>query len=69
MYLDREAIKDSIGDLTNTEIRTFIKQEIDKINEQMPLYKRVKRFGIREKEFEKTTTRKIKRFNQSNIEE
>lgn len=69
VYLDREAIKDSVGDLSTIELRTFIKQEVDKINEQMPLYKRVKRFGIREKEFEKTTTRKIKRFNQSNIEE
>ncbi len=69
VYLDREAIKDSAGELSTSELRAFIKQEIDKINEQMPLYKRVKRFGIRETEFEKTTTRKIKRFNQSNIEE
>ncbi|QIB70423.1 AMP-binding protein [Aminipila butyrica] len=69
VYLDGEAIKEAAGNLSTAELRTFIKKEIDKINEEMPLYKRVKRFGIRETEFEKTTTRKIKRFNQSNIEE
>ncbi|MBE6035643.1 AMP-dependent synthetase/ligase [Aminipila sp.] len=69
VYLDREAVKEAAGELTTAELRNFVKKEIDRLNEQMPLYKRVKRFGIREKEFEKTTTRKIKRFNQSNIEE
>ncbi|QAT43688.1 AMP-dependent synthetase/ligase [Aminipila luticellarii] len=69
VYLDREAIKEAAGELSTGDLRKFVKQEIDRLNEQMPLYKRVKRFGIRENEFEKTTTRKIKRFNQSNIEE
>lgn len=69
VYLDIESIKQDAGELSVDELRKFVKKEIDKINEQMPLYKRVKRFGIREKEFEKTTTRKIKRFNKSNVEE
>jgi len=43
------------------ELRRILKKEIDRINEQMPLYKRVKRFEIRREEFEKTTTKKIKR--------
>ena len=42
---------------------------MDEINEQMPLYKRVKRLTIRKTEFEKTTTRKIKRFANGNLEE
>lgn len=67
VFLDREALKDAKGDLSSQELRLFIKQEIDRINEQMPAYKRVKRFGIRETEFEKTTTRKIKRFNEDNM--
>ena len=33
----------------------------------MPPYKRVQRIGIRKTEFEKTTTRKIKRHNQANF--
>ena len=40
---------------------------IDGVNENMPTYKRVKRFGIRETDFEKTTTRKIKRHLESNL--
>lgn len=66
VYLDKDAIREATGELTMEDIRIFIKREIDKINEQMPLYKRVKRFAIRETEFEKTTTRKIKRFNEGN---
>lgn len=69
VYLDKDVIAEKAGELSTSDLRNFIKQEIDRINEEMPLYKRVKRFGIREKEFEKTTTRKIKRFNQSNMEE
>jgi long-chain acyl-CoA synthetase len=42
-------------------IREIIAVEVDEANEQMPSYKKVKRFVIREKEFEKTTTHKIKR--------
>ena len=69
IYLDRDAIKEAAGELSEKEIREFMKQEIDKINEQMTPYKRVKRFGIRETEFEKTTTKKIKRFSKENIGE
>lgn len=69
VYLDRDSINEEAGNISTNELIKFVKKEIDKINEQMPLYKRVKRFAIREKEFEKTTTRKIKRFNQSNLEE
>ena len=66
VYLDREAINEAAGELTVEELRQFIKKEIDRINEQMPVYKRVKRFAIRDTEFEKTTTRKIKRFDEAN---
>lgn len=69
IYLDRDAIKEVHGEMSEKEIRDLIKNEIDTINEQMPPYKRVKRFGIRETEFEKTTTRKIKRFSKENMGE
>ena len=55
--------------MTQEEIQRFLKIQIDEINEQMPLYKRVKRFNLRKTEFEKTTTRKIKRFTKGNLEE
>jgi len=56
-------IEQQFGEIPAEEsLRRLIKKEIDRINEQMPLYKRVKRFTIRDQEFEKTTSKKIKRF-------
>lgn len=57
------------GENSQEEIRNTLKEEIDSINEMMPLYKRVRRFSIRRNEFEKTTTRKIKRFSPMNYED
>ena len=49
--------------------RDFMKTIIDEANDEMPLYKRVKRFHFRYEEFEKTTTKKIKRvYNDSSKE-
>jgi long-chain acyl-CoA synthetase len=42
-------------------VRKILDVEIDVANEKMPPYKRVKRFSVRDEEFEKTTTKKIKR--------
>lgn len=69
IYPDYEFIQEEKGTMTSEEIRIFIKMLLDDINEQMPLYKRVKRFAIRKNEFEKTTTRKIKRFTEGNLSE
>ncbi len=43
-------------------LRLLMKQEIEKCCEGIADYKRVKHFQIRKEEFEKTSTRKIKRF-------
>ncbi len=43
-------------------INKIIKEEIDKANRQLASHKRIKKFYIQEKEFEKTTTQKIKRY-------
>lgn len=51
------------GEISEEELHSFIKEVIDEANEQMPAYKRVKRFKLRKEEFEKTTTRKIKRYS------
>lgn len=61
VYPAYNAIKEQFGELTEEGIRDVIKESIEEINDKMPAYKRVKRFKIREEEFEKTTTRKIKR--------
>jgi long-chain acyl-CoA synthetase len=46
------------------EVYKIINAEVKKINKSMPLYKHVRNISIREYEFEKTTSRKIKRYGQ-----
>lgn len=48
--------------ITPEFIQEIISKEIDKANKQLSSYKTIKKFYIREEEFEKTTTQKIKRF-------
>lgn len=48
--------------ITPEFIQEIISKEIDKANKQLSSYKAIKKFYIREEEFEKTTTQKIKRF-------
>ncbi|MCX7994396.1 MAG: AMP-binding protein [candidate division WOR-3 bacterium] len=43
------------------DIERIIREEIKKVNEKLPAYKRITKFEIREEEFPKTTTQKIKR--------
>ncbi|MBN1637689.1 MAG: AMP-binding protein [Ignavibacteriales bacterium] len=43
-------------------IHSFIGKEIEKINKQLSKFKRIRAFEIHKKEFEKTTTQKIKRY-------
>jgi long-chain acyl-CoA synthetase len=43
------------------EIKQVIGEEVKKINKKLPHFKKIKIFHIREEEFEKTTTKKIKR--------
>ncbi len=62
-------ITEDAGELSEEGLRDFMKSIIDDANDEMPLYKRVKRFHFRYEEFEKTTTRKIKRvYNDSSKE-
>lgn len=49
-------------DKTKEEIETAVKDAVSKINKSLPVYKQVRDTDIRDTEFEKTTTRKIKRF-------
>ncbi|PKK82826.1 MAG: hypothetical protein CVT49_11585 [candidate division Zixibacteria bacterium HGW-Zixibacteria-1] len=49
------------AEITSERIRQIIKQEIDAANSRMADYKRITQFEIRLDEFEKTSTRKIKR--------
>jgi long-chain acyl-CoA synthetase len=48
--------------ITHDLIHKIIGEEIDKANKQLAAFKQIKKFYVREKEFEKTTTQKIKRY-------
>lgn len=50
------------------EIMAIVSNIISEINKKLPNYKHIKGFIIRDKEFEKTTTQKIKRYG-NNIED
>ena len=67
VYPNFDLINKEKGLLSDGELRAFLKEVIDNINDQMPPYKRVKRFDVRRAEFEKTTTRKIKRYTEENF--
>ena len=61
IFPNYENLKEALGDMDEKAIQDAIKNSIEEINDKMPVYKRVKRFKLREEEFEKTATRKIKR--------
>lgn len=47
--------------ITDELINSVIGEEVERANKQLTVYKQIKKFYIREQEFEKTTTQKIKR--------
>jgi long-chain acyl-CoA synthetase len=49
-------------ELTQDEVFRIIDNEVKNVNRNMPLYKRIRRFTVREEEFAKTSTKKIKRY-------
>ena len=57
VYLNPEAVKE-MGDI---DIAKKLKDDINEKTKELPVYKRISDIIIRDKEFEKTTTNKIKR--------
>ena len=64
IYPNIEAITDYLkGSVpTKEEIWKVVSDCVSAVNKKLPNYKHIKSFGIRDKEFEKTTTQKIKRY-------
>jgi len=58
--LEGESIAKGIT-LREQDVQAIYKEEIGKCNEDLPAYKKITQFEIREEEFPKTTTKKIKR--------
>ncbi len=60
--LDEHFLKKGIENPTEKDVYDVIKKEIDRYGASLAEYKRVKRFTLRDEEFPKTTTNKIKRY-------
>ncbi len=59
---DKEFIEEEFAGTPGQEqIRSLIDREIKAVNKKLVLYKHIKKFELREQEFIKTTTKKIKR--------
>ena len=52
---------DLTADLTSYEILAQLQAEVDQLNTQWPTYKQIQMINIRDREFSKTSTKKIKR--------
>ena len=62
---DEEAMKDVHGAVDEEAVRAVVERDIDKINNDMPKYKHIHRFVVQKEEMIKTTTGKVKRYEES----
>lgn len=62
---DEDVMKDKYGAETMEQIREVVEKDIDRINEDMPKYKHIHRFIVQKEEMVKTTTGKVKRYEEN----
>ena len=65
IFPDFDLLKKDKGITSTEDIKEFISEIIKNINSKLPNYKHIKEFTIKDTEFEKTTTQKIKRFGKN----
>ena len=66
---DMEEVEAAIGKeaaADSAQVEKLLWAEVDKINEDLPFFKKIKKVTVRREEFEKTTGKKIKRFVERN---
>ncbi len=61
---DIELVKEVYGTTDKNELKNILWQEVKKVNKTMPAYKYIREITITDKELIKTTTQKIKRFEE-----
>lgn len=62
IYPDMEAVQERLGpDPTREAIQALLEEEVQKVNRQLVSYMQIRRVIYRDTEFEKTTSRKIRR--------
>ena len=65
---DMDEIRNYLGDDADDPevVKALLEGEVDRINRPQPIFKKIGKVIIRTDDFEKTTTKKIKRFSDSN---
>ena len=62
IFPDKTEIKEFLDkDPSEEEIKAVLKEVVDRVNDHIPGFKRIKKFLIRDEDFEMTTSKKIKR--------
>ena len=61
---DKETVEEIYGTQDEEKLKELIWQEVKKVNKTMPAYKYIREITITDKELIKTTTQKIKRFEE-----
>ena len=64
---DEEHIKEILGEKTEKEYTDIIWEEIKKINQELPVYKHIKKITITKEPLKKTTTQKVKRYEELKV--
>lgn len=68
---DFDEVENAIGKedaADSAKVEKLVNDAVDKVNESLPLFKKIRKVVVREEEFEKTTGKKIKRFVETNKE-
>ena len=61
---DEDILKETFGEKTEKEYKALIFEDIKEINKTLPVFKHVKSISITTKELVKTTTQKVKRYEE-----
>lgn len=64
VILDKEKIEELHGNISDEEVKKIIWEQIKQVNKKLTSYKAVKSLELKEGEFEKTSTMKIKRYKE-----
>lgn len=67
IFPDWEEVEERLGkDVTDEELKNILWAEVDKINENQPFFKKIKKIIVRKEDFVKNTSKKIIRYVEEN---
>ena len=61
---DETLIKEALGEKTEKEYQEILWNEIKEINKKLPIFKHIKNISITTQALAKTTTQKVKRYEE-----